>query len=88
MRVMRVVVSIKAMQQLARGWHREGVTVGMVPTMGYLHEGHLSLVHRARRLTGRRGEVVVRIYVNPAQSVRRRICPVTLRYEAGSRPVP
>ena len=39
----------------------------MVPTMGCLHAGHLSLVRRARRLVGRRGEVVVSIYVNPTQ---------------------
>ena len=35
--------------------------------MGYLHAGHLSLVHRARRLAGRQGKVVVSIYVNPTQ---------------------
>ena len=55
------------MQRLARGWQRAGVRVGFVPTMGYLHAGHLSLVHRARRLVGRRGKVVVSIYVNPTQ---------------------
>jgi len=64
---MRVVNSIRAMQQLSQRWHREGVKVGMVPTMGYLHDGHLSLVDRARRLVGRRGKVVVSIYVNPTQ---------------------
>jgi len=55
------------MQRLARGWQRAGVCVGFVPTMGYLHAGHLSLVQRARRLAGRRGKVVVSIYVNPTQ---------------------
>ena len=55
------------MQRLARSWQRAGVRVGLVPTMGYLHAGHLSLVQRARRLVGRRGKVVVSIYVNPTQ---------------------
>ena len=55
------------MQRLARSWQRAGARVGLVPTMGYLHAGHLSLVHRARRLVGPRGQVVVSIYVNPTQ---------------------
>jgi pantoate--beta-alanine ligase len=64
---MRVVNSIALMQQLARRWRRRGERVGFVPTMGYLHDGHLSLVHRARGLAGSRGKVVVSIYVNPTQ---------------------
>ena len=55
------------MQRLGRSWQRSGVRVGFVPTMGYLHAGHLSLVQRARRLVGPRGKVVVSIYVNPTQ---------------------
>ncbi len=55
------------MQRLARSWQRAGVRVGFVPTMGYLHAGHLSLVHRARTLIGTGGKVVVSIYVNPTQ---------------------
>ena len=55
------------MERLARSWKRAWVRVGLVPTMGYLHAGHLSLVQRARRLVGRRGRVVVSIYVNPTQ---------------------
>lgn len=38
-----------------------------MPTMGYLHAGHLSLIAHARRLVGKEGEVVVSIYVNPTQ---------------------
>ena len=41
--------------------------MGVVPTMGYLHEGHISLIRLARKRVGRRGAVVVSIYVNPTQ---------------------
>jgi pantoate--beta-alanine ligase len=64
---MRVVNSIAAMQSLARRWQRGRVCIGFVPTMGYLHDGHLSLVHEARRRVGRAGKVVVSIYINPTQ---------------------
>jgi pantoate--beta-alanine ligase len=64
---MQIVSSIPAMQRLAKKWHREGVAIGLVPTMGYLHEGHISLVRDARKRVGKRGKVVVSIYVNPMQ---------------------
>ncbi len=64
---MRIVRSPRAMQTLAGRWKRQGMIVGLVPTMGYLHAGHLSLVNRARRLVGPRGRVVVSLYVNPTQ---------------------
>jgi pantoate--beta-alanine ligase len=64
---MRVIKPVRAMQRQALGWRRQGARVGLVPTMGYLHAGHLSLVERARRLAGPAGKVVVSIYVNPAQ---------------------
>ncbi|MEW6303655.1 MAG: pantoate--beta-alanine ligase [Verrucomicrobiota bacterium] len=64
---MLVIRSIAAMQRQARQWKRAGKAVGFVPTMGYLHEGHASLMNRARQLVGPKGRVVVSIYVNPTQ---------------------
>jgi pantoate--beta-alanine ligase len=64
---MRIVSSIAAMQRLARQWQRAGKRIGFVPTMGYLHAGHLSLVRETRKRVGRAGRVVVSIYVNPTQ---------------------
>jgi len=55
------------MQRLALAWRRAGLRIGLVPTMGYLHAGHLSLISRARHAVGRGGKVVVSIYVNPTQ---------------------
>jgi pantoate--beta-alanine ligase len=65
--VMQVIGSITAMQDTARRWQRAGARIGFVPTMGYLHAGHISLVERARKEVGKRGKVVVSIYVNPTQ---------------------
>ena len=64
---MRIVTSAAAMQRLALRWRARNTRVGFVPTMGYLHEGHVSLMERARQLVGRQGIVVVSIYVNPTQ---------------------
>lgn len=59
-----VARSISALRQAVAGWRRKGETIALVPTMGALHEGHLSLVRQARRKARR---VVVSIFVNPAQ---------------------
>ncbi len=64
---MRVVTSVAGMQRLALGWRGTATRVGFVPTMGSLHAGHLSLVHRARREVGAAGKVVVSLFVNPTQ---------------------
>ncbi len=64
---MRVITTVAAMQRVSRGWQRAGAGIGLVPTMGYLHAGHLSLVQQARRRVGARGKIVVSIYVNPTQ---------------------
>ena len=64
---MQVVTSVAAMQRLAKKWQRAGTKIGLVPTLGYLHAGHLSLAKRARKLVGKSGKVIVSIYVNPTQ---------------------
>jgi pantoate--beta-alanine ligase len=64
---MRIISSAAAIQKLALRWKRNGARVGFVPTMGYLHAGHLSLVRETRRRVGKGGKVVVSIYVNPTQ---------------------
>jgi pantoate--beta-alanine ligase len=63
----RVVTTISAMQAQSRLWKTSGTRVAFVPTMGYLHAGHLSLVRRARKAAGPKGKVVVSIFVNPTQ---------------------
>ena len=55
------------MQRQALRWQRGGMPVGLVPTMGALHAGHMSLIRRARKAVGDKGIVVVSIYVNPTQ---------------------
>jgi pantoate--beta-alanine ligase len=64
---MQTVTRVGAMQRLARRWRAQGARIALVPTMGCLHEGHLSLVHRARRAVGKAGRVAVSVYVNPTQ---------------------
>jgi len=63
----KVISSVAAMQRLAKQWQRKGVRIGFVPTMGYLHDGHMSLVRDARKRVGKKGMIVVSIYVNPTQ---------------------
>jgi pantoate--beta-alanine ligase len=64
---MRIIPNAAAMQKHALQWKRRGIRAGFVPTMGYLHAGHLSLVREARKRVGKNGKIVVSIYVNPTQ---------------------
>ena len=64
MEKMKVIESIKEMQAHCESLRLSGKKISFVPTMGYFHEGHLSLMKEARKTAD---HVVVSIYVNPTQ---------------------
>ena len=62
---MKVIRTIHEMQEWSDAKRRNGATIAVIPTMGYLHEGHLSLIDTARRSGA--DTIVVTIFVNPTQ---------------------
>lgn len=61
---MQVVKTIQEVRAIVKAWRKEGLTVGLVPTMGYLHEGHQSLIRKSAEQNDR---TVVSVFVNPIQ---------------------
>lgn len=61
---MKIAATVKEVREIVKQWKKEGRTVGLVPTMGYLHEGHKSLMEHSVRDNDK---TIVSIFVNPTQ---------------------
>lgn len=61
---MKITRSIRETREIIEGWRRDDLRVGLVPTMGYFHDGHLQLMHQSVAATDK---TVVSLFVNPAQ---------------------
>lgn len=62
--MLTVATTVEEAKQVIRQWKAEGLSVGLVPTMGYLHEGHESLIKRA---VAENDRVMVSVFLNPIQ---------------------
>ena len=61
---MNIVKTVAEVREQVKKWRSEGLSVGLVPTMGYLHEGHASLMDASRKDNDR---TVVSVFINPMQ---------------------
>ncbi|MCI5504692.1 MAG: pantoate--beta-alanine ligase [Anaerobutyricum sp.] len=61
---MKIAYTVKEVREQVKIWRKEGLTVGLVPTMGYLHEGHASLMKKA---VEQNDKVVASVFLNPMQ---------------------
>jgi pantoate--beta-alanine ligase len=62
--MLQVATTVEEAKRTINAWKAEGLTIGLVPTMGYLHEGHRSLIERA---VAENDRVMVSVFVNPIQ---------------------
>ncbi|MDE6149773.1 MAG: pantoate--beta-alanine ligase [Ruminococcus sp.] len=61
---MTILKTVAEVREVVRRWHSQGLSVGLVPTMGYLHEGHASLIDKSAE---QNDKTVVSVFVNPMQ---------------------